>query len=629
MAFCPHLHGDCFSTNQHEVHRVCHHRAAQLDRTFSDFALRLIVGCSKAERLDERNQAQTLCTDCYARHIAASHALFKGLSRCCSSADRGFLSAAQPGDFISQPLLRVVNASAFERFKRSDFFERQIGEETQEPPDIAVIRIAPILPEIEIGQRFFVEPNRACRCLAHLCAACRGDERRGQSEKLCAIHPAAKFNPVDDIAPLIRAAHLQAATMVPRQHHEIIGLKDHIVEFKEGERLFAFQPQLDRIKCQHTVDGEVRADRAEQIDIAELTKPIMIVDHDGVRRAITKGQEAFKNGANGGDVGGDGIIIQHPARFILARWVTNPRRSATHHNNRLAACLLKAAEHHDRHQAADVERRRRRVKPDIARNNGMRGQRIERFRIGCLMDITPFIEGAQKIGLKFGHDARASSMGRAGLEMFLNAYSLLPHPDAPPHRVRGVSSSLSFQDLGHWQLSCSVDCEPHILVLPPPKTPARRDGLWRTTCFELFVKNAENGSYCEFNFSPSGEWAAYAFDGYRAGMMELPVREPRTYTSERDQFLLAAAHFYPDLPPEVQWLTAQEALGPRLSLTASLEDAALAEHCGATPLVLGISAVIEEADGTKSYWALAHPAGPPDFHHADCFAQKVAAPDAA
>ena len=46
------------------------------------------------------------------------------------------------------------------------------------------------------------------------------------------------------------------------------------------------------------------------------------------------------------------------------------------------------------------------------------------------------------------------------------------------------------------------------------------------------------------------------------------------------------------------------------------------------PLRLGLSAVIEETDGTKSYWALAHPPGKPDFHHKDCFALTLPAPEA-
>ena len=34
-------------------------------------------------------------------------------------------------------------------------------------------------------------------------------------------------------------------------------------------------------------------------------------------------------------------------------------------------------------------------------------------------------------------------------------------------------------------------------------------------------------------------------------------------------------------------------------------------------------AVLEEKDGTKSYWALAHAADKPDFHHPDCFVAKL------
>jgi hypothetical protein len=38
---------------------------------------------------------------------------------------------------------------------------------------------------------------------------------------------------------------------------------------------------------------------------------------------------------------------------------------------------------------------------------------------------------------------------------------------------------------------------------------------------------------------------------------------------------------------------------------------------------LGLSAVLEENDGTKSYWALAHAADKPDFHAPGCFAARL------
>ena len=43
------------------------------------------------------------------------------------------------------------------------------------------------------------------------------------------------------------------------------------------------------------------------------------------------------------------------------------------------------------------------------------------------------------------------------------------------------------------------------------------DDLWQHTCFELFIGAKNDAEYYEFNFSPSGEWAAYEFRNYRDG----------------------------------------------------------------------------------------------------------------
>ena len=44
----------------------------------------------------------------------------------------------------------------------------------------------------------------------------------------------------------------------------------------------------------------------------------------------------------------------------------------------------------------------------------------------------------------------------------------------------------------------------------------------------------------------------------------------------------------------------------------------------ATDWWIGLSAILEEKDGTKSYWAVAHPDGDkPDFHDAACFAAHL------
>jgi hypothetical protein len=137
------------------------------------------------------------------------------------------------------------------------------------------------------------------------------------------------------------------------------------------------------------------------------------------------------------------------------------------------------------------------------------------------------------------------------------------------------------------------------LHIPPVMTPARADELWQHTCFEAFVRAPPAEAYYELHFAPSTQWAAYRFTGYRSGMSvagEVPA--PRLdVQSDAGCYRLQA------------WLDLDRLAGlPR-----------------GAPLRLGLSAVIEDANGDKSYWALAHPPGKPDFHHPDCFAHELPA----
>ena len=61
------------------------------------------------------------------------------------------------------------------------------------------------------------------------------------------------------------------------------------------------------------------------------------------------------------------------------------------------------------------------------------------------------------------------------------------------------------------------------------------------------------------------------------------------------------------------------------ALQASLELGRLPDLPRDGAWRLGLSALIEDTSGHKSYWALAHPSGQADFHHSDCFAYELAA----
>ena len=175
-------------------------------------------------------------------------------------------------------------------------------------------------------------------------------------------------------------------------------------------------------------------------------------------------------------------------------------------------------------------------------------------------------------------------------------YSLVCHPDTLPLRVTAVSVQVERTAEGSAWLEFCVHGTV-ALVLPEERGPERADGLWRTTCFELFFKPKGSEGYKEFNFSPSFQWAAYEFDTYRSGMRDLTAAEdPEIEISNYVDPLFLAAEPWP-------------------------ADILAGEGA------LALCAVIEEADGTKSYWALAHPPGAPDFHHPACFTATLPAPE--
>ena len=164
---------------------------------------------------------------------------------------------------------------------------------------------------------------------------------------------------------------------------------------------------------------------------------------------------------------------------------------------------------------------------------------------------------------------------------------LVPHANTPPATIESIGAATWCVD-GRWHFRYLIKGAGDLL-LPDPVEPQRADRLWQTTCFEAFVGLA-SGSYLEFNFSPSGAWAAYRFDSQRDGMHEEPAEvEVRMEDGE-------------------EWIAVEAAV-----------------KCDALTggAALSLTAVIEETGGRKSYWALAHSAGPPDFHDRSCFLARL------
>jgi hypothetical protein len=169
-------------------------------------------------------------------------------------------------------------------------------------------------------------------------------------------------------------------------------------------------------------------------------------------------------------------------------------------------------------------------------------------------------------------------------------HTLRLHPDLLSAAATRIEVDVARPRPGSLILSYVVSGRIGDVRMPPVMASARADELWRHTCFEAFVRPSAGPGYYEFNFSPSTQWAVYQFSAYRSGMrVATEISAPQIEVRSR---------------------------GESYTLQAALEFDGLSYPSWR----LGLSAVLEETNGRKSYWALAHPPGEADFHHSDCFA---------
>lgn len=175
----------------------------------------------------------------------------------------------------------------------------------------------------------------------------------------------------------------------------------------------------------------------------------------------------------------------------------------------------------------------------------------------------------------------------------MTRFALEPHPATPSAAVAALEVEIQWGPCDRLVFVYRLSGQISQIALPAPAAPDRTDDLWKHTCFEAFLQPDPGPSYTELNFSPSSAWAAYGFDAERTGMRPAGMLSPPAISTEHhpDRFEL------------------------RAELSAAL-DASRLWH-------VGLTAVVEDIAGVKSYWALSHPRDVPDFHHPDGFTFKL------
>ncbi|CAM3207822.1 hypothetical protein SPAN111604_10315 [Sphingomonas antarctica] len=184
----------------------------------------------------------------------------------------------------------------------------------------------------------------------------------------------------------------------------------------------------------------------------------------------------------------------------------------------------------------------------------------------------------------------------------MQVVSLIPHPSSRPHRDVAVQVTVEAAGRGY-ALAYQVAGVSRLCI--DGRGVGRTDELWRHTCFELFVRTVGATAYREFNFAPTAAWAMYDFDDWRSGMRSPPVKHTPGVVDGR--------------------ISGRKPTFGAYALYVTIDAALLPQG----PMIAAPTAVIEAIDGSKSYWAMAHPPGEPNFHHPACFALDLSPPTAA
>ena len=167
--------------------------------------------------------------------------------------------------------------------------------------------------------------------------------------------------------------------------------------------------------------------------------------------------------------------------------------------------------------------------------------------------------------------------------------ALICYPSNQKSPVNGIQVTLHHEPQGdlriHYELTGRIDQ----IKVPGLQPSEPVDGLWAHTCFELFIAVNDEVGYYEFNFSPSTQWAAYAFDHYR-------VRNTDWHLTQEPIIVVTQTSTH-------------------LSLEARVAAADLPMIKANSSIQLGLTAVIEMNTGQHAYWALKHPEDQPNFHH--------------
>jgi hypothetical protein len=151
--------------------------------------------------------------------------------------------------------------------------------------------------------------------------------------------------------------------------HEVVGLQQHVREFRVADPVVTLEPAANGVLAHHVVDSQVLADVAKKLEVPKPAQPVGVVDQHRVARTVAKIEESRQLSVNSGDIGSKRRLIQQVALETLAAGIADQAGRAADQHDRPMASPLQPHQQHQWHQVPDVQARRGRIKAGVGRDD--------------------------------------------------------------------------------------------------------------------------------------------------------------------------------------------------------------------------------------------------------------------
>ena len=223
-----------------------------------------------------------------------------------------------------------------------------------------------------------VEPDVTLLCFSKLAAIGFGDQGACEGIGVAANFTPDQLGAGSDIAPLVRAAHLQFAVFVLVEVKKIVALYELVGEFGKGDA--RVEPFFHRILGHHVVHRDVLADVAYKAQETEFLHPVVIVHHFGGIFPAVEHQQFFQLLLNAVLVMTDRLLAQQVSFLRFSGGVADHAGGAADEGQWFVAGQLQVLQHHNAHQVTDVQGIGRGIDADVSRDHFAGFEQVVDFR---------------------------------------------------------------------------------------------------------------------------------------------------------------------------------------------------------------------------------------------------------